>query len=80
MITQEELRSTFHRIEDLKTVRSESWIEWHKLNNLEHRTKEEGKELSRLSSLIGSLNYEISGLQIKFKELSEAFIKQVIGG
>lgn len=80
MITQEELRSTFHRIEDLKTVRSESWIAWHKLNDLEQRTKEEGKELSRLSSLISSLNYEISGLQITFKELSEAFIKQVVGG
>lgn len=80
MITQEELRSTFHRIEDLKTVRSETWDAWHKLNNLEQRTKEEGKELSRLSSLNTSLTYEIRGLQIKFKEHSEAFIKQVVGG
>lgn len=80
MITQEELRSTFHRIEDLKTVRKETWEAWHKLNNQEQRNKEEGKELSRLSSLNSSLNYEIRGLQIKFKEQSEAFIQQVVRG
>lgn len=80
MITQEELRSTFHRIEDLKIVRDESWKEWHKLNDLEQRNKEEGKEMTRISNLITSLTYEIRGLQIKFKEQSEAFIKQVVGG
>lgn len=80
MITQEELQSTFHRIEDLKKVREETWSAWHVLNNKEQRTKEEGKELSSLSARNSSLNYEIRGLQIKFKEMSEAFIKQVVRG
>lgn len=79
MITQEELKSTFQRIEDLKEVRKETWIAWHKLNDLDERTREEGKELSRLSTLNYSLNYEIRGLQITFKQMSEEFIKQVVG-
>lgn len=78
MITQEELRSTFQRIEDLKTVRKETWSAWHILNDKETRTKEEGKELSRLSSLISSLNHEIRGLQLKFTEQSSTFIKQIV--
>lgn len=78
MITQEELRSTFQRIEDLKTVRKETWSAWHTLNDKETRTKEEGKELSRLSSLNSSLNHEIRGLQLKFTEQSSTFIKQIV--
>lgn len=80
MITQEELKGTFQRIEDLKIVRDESWKDWHKLNDQEKRTKDEGKELNRLAGLITSLTYEIRGLQISFKEMSEEFIKQVVGG
>ena len=79
MITPEELRSTFQRIEDLKTVRKETWTAWHILNNKEQRTKDEGKELTSLSTLNSSLNYEIRGLELKFKEQSSAFIKQLVG-
>lgn len=79
-MTQEELRSTYQRIEDLKVVREETWLAWHKLNDQEQRNKEEGKELQRLSGLITSLNYEIRGLDITFKEMSAEFIKQVVGG
>lgn len=80
MITAQTLRSTFHRIEDLKTVRTETWKAWHTLNDQEKRTKEEGKEFARLFSLINSLNYEIRGLQIAFKEQSEEFIQQTVRG
>ena len=79
MITEDKLKSTFQRIEDLKIVRKESWVAWHVLNNMEQRTKEEGKEQTRLSTLITSLNYEIVGLQKTFKEDSEEFIKQIVG-
>ncbi|AZU98370.1 hypothetical protein SEPL_530 [Salmonella phage SE_PL] len=80
MITEEKLRSTYHRIEDLKIVRAEKWKRWHVLNDLEQRTKDEGKEMQQVSSTITSLTYEIRGLQIAFKEMSEQFILQVVGG
>ncbi|WNV47525.1 hypothetical protein ENKO_422 [Klebsiella phage fENko-Kae01] len=80
MITEEKLRSTYHRIEDLKIVRDEKWKRWHVLNDLEQRTKDEGKEMQQVSSTITSLTYEIRGLQISFKEMSEQFILQVVGG
>lgn len=80
MITEEKLRSTYHRIEDLKIVRTEKWERWNVLNDLVQRTKDEGKEMQQVSSTITSLNYQIRGLQITFKEMSEQFILQVVGG
>jgi|AGFT01.1.fsa_nt_gi hypothetical protein len=79
MITTEELRSTYHRIQDLKVVRDEKWSAWHVLNDKEERTKEEGKELSSISSTITSLNYEIRGLEVKFISMSEQYIQQIVG-
>lgn len=80
MITQEILRSTHCRIQDLKQVREESWLAWHVLNDKEKRNKDEGREMQRLSGLITATTYEIQGLQISFKEMSTEFIQQVIGG
>lgn len=78
MITEKQLRSTYHRIKDLKKVREETWQQWHVLNDKEQRSKEEAREYTRLFSTINTSNYEIRGLEISFKKISEQFIKQIV--
>ncbi|QXO12137.1 hypothetical protein pEaSNUABM44_00453 [Erwinia phage pEa_SNUABM_44] len=72
------LKNMHTRIELLKSQRDLAWIEWHKLNDLEQRNKEQGKELSQTFALITKLTYEIRGLQITFGELKEQVIKEII--
>lgn len=72
------LKSLYNRIEMLKSQRDLAWAEWHKLNDLTPRNKEQGKTLSKTSSLITNLNYEIRGLQLTFIELKEQVINEII--
>jgi len=80
MITEEVLKSTYQRIQDLKKFRSETWDKWHVLNDKDQRTQPEAKEHKRLFSVIDRLNYEIRANEIYFRELSKDFIKQIVGG
>lgn len=72
------LKNLHQRIETLKSQQKLAWIEWHRLSDIDNRTKEEGKELSKTFSFITKLNYQIRGLELDFKDLKEVVINEII--
>ncbi|SOK58721.1 hypothetical protein [Yersinia phage fHe-Yen9-04] len=72
------LKNMNQRIQTLRSQRDLAWSDWSKLNSIETKTKDESKDLSKISGFISKLNYEIRGLELSFNELKKQVIDEII--
>lgn len=80
-----EVKALHKRIESQKKQRTEAWASWHVAKELEAKlieanqsTKEVGKEISKISGLISSLNCSILGSQREYKDKCALLIKYIV--
>lgn len=74
----QELKRIDSRLKLLRGQRVLAFKDWYVLLDKTERTKEEGKELQKLSTLISSLNNEISGLQRSFEDAVQRVVHDII--
>ncbi|SOK59256.1 hypothetical protein [Yersinia phage fHe-Yen9-03] len=72
------LKNMNQRIQTLRSQLDLAWSDWSKLNSIETKTKDESKDLSKISGFISKLNYEIRGLELSFNELKKQVIDEII--
>ena len=73
-----ELKNLHKRISQLKGQQQLLDIEYSELDAKENKTKDETKHLSNVRQLQWSLIYEIRGLELKFTDLKEQVIFEII--
>lgn len=73
-----DLKNLHKRIKLLKGQLQLATDEWAVLESKEGKSKDETKHLANVSKLKWGLIYEIRGLQLKFNELKEKVITEII--
>lgn len=73
-----ELKNLHKRILQLKGQQTHLNVEFDELNAKENKSKDETKHLASLRNLQWSLIYQVRGLELTFKELSDQVILEII--